>query len=98
VDSLLNQFSQIQFASPAWFWLWPLMVIAIALLLRRSRLDPVSALPQPLSTTPYRHPQFHLLRQLIAMSEHKLEARSIKGRLAVYAIALLGIVTALAHP
>jgi Ca-activated chloride channel family protein len=98
VDSLLTQLSQVQFVSPAWFWLWPFLVFAVALLLRHSRLDPVNALPQPLSTTRYRHPAYRLLRELVAAPERKSEARFNKGRLAVYAIALLGLVTALAHP
>jgi Ca-activated chloride channel family protein len=98
VDGLIHVISEVNFLNPGWFWLWPPLLIAIALLLYRSRLDPISSLPQPASLTRYRHPAFRLLRDLTTAPDRRPGAPFSKGRFVVYAIATLGMVTALAHP
>ena len=98
MEHLTSNLGAIQFAHPLLLLLWPLAVTVVALLVHRSRLEPVSSLPQPLSLTRYRHPAFRLLRELVLAPGRKAGSRFNKGRVAVYAVALLGVVTTLAHP
>jgi len=98
MQGVVTSLSEIQFLAPAWFWLWPVLVAAVAVLMRYARLDPISALPQPLSLSRYRHPAFRLLRRLYVAPDRKHGGQFDSWRLVVYAIAMFGIITALAHP
>ncbi|MCG6976841.1 MAG: VWA domain-containing protein [Acidiferrobacterales bacterium] len=98
MNGLIQVVSEVQFLNPGWFWVWPPLVIAITVLLYRSRLDPIDALPQAVSLVRYRHPAFRLLRELTIAPDRKSGAPFDKRRLVVYAIATLGMVTTLAHP
>lgn len=96
--SLLHELSGIYFHAPGWLWAWPVVVAGLFVLARHSQLEPLNLLPKPVSLQRFRHPQLALLRSLFGDNSGKIQKPRSVRRALVYAVASLGVLTALAHP
>lgn len=83
---------------PGWLWVWPLSVAALALWLRTGRLFPLSRVPSGATAKAFRHPRLATLRRLFGADAPRGGRRDSLRTLLAYAVLLLCVLAALAHP
>lgn len=97
-QAMIEWFNGLHFLYPGWLWTWPVALMAVGLLIKVNRLRSLAQLPEISGSRAYRHPRLSLLRQLhIQVSGHKTR-RGIFSRWVQYALVLLCVHVALAHP
>jgi len=97
-QSIVGFLNGIHFLHPGWLWAWLPSLLAISLLLRGNRLGALARVPEFFGAQPYRHPRLSTLRQLYGRKVQQQTARGAFRRWANYAVLLLCINVALAHP
>lgn len=88
----------IHFLYPGWLWAWPLSLLALAWLLHGKRLAGITRIPELPGSRLYRHTRLDILHGIQGETARRQPARGLMLRWIQYALVLLCIHVALAHP